>query len=56
MSFNYFTPTGGYLTGPIPTWRPGFRDEEPIYREVLADLGPPGLLAGPGDILIGTVL
>jgi hypothetical protein len=38
------------LAGHDPTWRPD-HDQEPIYLEVLAELGPPGMLTGPGPIV-----
>ncbi len=43
------------LTGAVPTWR---MDEEPIYLEVVRDLGVPGTLTGPapGDVVVGEVL
>lgn len=44
------------LTGPAPTWRPGFTSEDPIYRSVVADLGIPGQLTGPGRVVPGEVL
>lgn len=31
-------------------------EPSPIYREVVADLGVPGHLAGPAPVLVGTVL
>lgn len=41
------------LTGAVPTWR---LDEEPIYLEVVRDLGVPGQLVGPaGPVLVGVV-
>jgi hypothetical protein len=36
------------LTGPLPTWR---MDEEPIYLEVVAALGIPGV-SGPGGAVM----
>lgn len=43
------------LSGAVPTWR---LDEEPIYLEVVRDLGRPGQLLGPapGDVVEGVVL
>lgn len=43
------------LFGPVPTWR---LDDEPIYREVIRDLGIPGRLEGrpPGDVIGGEVV
>lgn len=40
------------LYGPRPTWRDG---DDPTYRSVVADLGPPGLdePAGPGPVIVG---
>lgn len=45
------------LTGAKPTWR--ILDDEPIYREVVRDLGVPGLdepAAPAGDVIAGEVL
>lgn len=36
------------LFGAMPSWR---AHEEPIYLEMVADFGPPGLDVGPGEIL-----
>lgn len=43
------------LSGELPTWR---MDEEPIYLEVVRDLGVPGTLEGPapGPVVAGEVL
>ena len=38
------------LAGHEPRWRPD-HGEEPIYRQLVAELGPPGLLAGPGTLI-----
>lgn len=34
------------LAGHAPTWRPDHGDA-PIYDTLVAEMGPPGLLAGP---------
>jgi hypothetical protein len=38
------------LTGHAPTWRPDALDA-PIYDQLVSELGPPGMLAGPGQLL-----
>lgn len=40
------------FAGHAPTWRPD-HGEEPIYLQLVAELGPPGLLAGPAVTLPG---
>lgn len=40
------------LTGVVPTWR---LDEEPIYLEVIRDLGVPGLADPAGPVVSGVV-
>jgi hypothetical protein len=59
------TPPGGVdgdepltdeLTGAVPTWR---LDEEPIYLEVVRDLGVPALPeaeGGAGEVIVGEVV
>lgn len=58
------TPTGSLailiratdpLFGALAHIRP-LDEPAPIYREVVADLGVPGHLAGPAPVLVGTVL
>lgn len=41
------------LTGVVPTWR---LDEEPIYLEVIRDLGVPGLADPAGPVVVGDLL
>ncbi|MBI4943250.1 MAG: hypothetical protein HY830_21090 [Actinobacteria bacterium] len=44
------------LTGAVPTWR---LDEEPIYLEVVRDLGVPALAedtGGTGEVIVGEVV
>jgi hypothetical protein len=44
------------LTGAVPTWR---LDEEPIYLEVVRDLGVPALAddtGGSGEVIVGEVV
>lgn len=44
------------LTGPAPTWRPGYDDDTPVYLDVVRAMGVPGL-DGPtgGDVVQGEV-
>lgn len=46
------------LVGHAPTWRPDY-GSEPIYAQLVAEKGPPGLLVGPGrdrELLVGEVV
>lgn len=38
------------LAGHAPRWRPD-ADEAPIYAQLVGEVGPPGMLAGPGQLI-----
>lgn len=44
------------LTGPTHRLRAQIGGEEPIYEELRRELGVPGMLIGPGDVVLGQVL
>jgi hypothetical protein len=49
-------PAAEALTGPAPTWRPGYDQDEPVYLDCVRAMGIPGQ-DGPtgGDVVRGEI-